>query len=95
MWSRRTGGRVGWNIVTSWSKAAAQALGQDDIIPHDERYAVADEYMDVVYKLWESSWANDAVVWSDDTAFEPSKIKKIEHKGKQTMNPSGCLFKRI
>lgn len=77
-----TGGRVGWNIVTSWSKAAAQALGEDDVIPHDERYALADEYMDVMYKLWESSWADDSVVWSDDTAFEPSKIRKIEHKGK-------------
>lgn len=52
------------------------------MIPHDERYAVADEYMDVVYKLWESSWADDAVVWSNETAFEPSKIKKIEHKGR-------------
>lgn len=77
-WTR---GRLSWNIVTSWSTDAARALGQDDILPHDERYAMADEYMDVVYKLWESSWANDAVVWSDDTAFAPSKVKKIEHQG--------------
>jgi alkanesulfonate monooxygenase SsuD/methylene tetrahydromethanopterin reductase-like flavin-dependent oxidoreductase (luciferase family) len=45
-----TNGRIAWNIVTSWTKAAAQALGQDDVVPHDERYMVADEYMDVVYK---------------------------------------------
>ena len=45
-----TGGRIAWNIVTSWAKSAANALGQDDVVPHDERYIVADEYMDVVYK---------------------------------------------
>lgn len=43
-------GRVGWNIVTSWSKSAANALGAADVVPHDERYVQADEYMDVVYK---------------------------------------------
>ncbi|KAH9902337.1 coenzyme dependent N5,N10-methylene tetrahydromethanopterin reductase [Xylariomycetidae sp. FL2044] len=78
-------GRCAWNIVTSWSKGAAQALGHDDVIPHDERYAMADEYMDVVYKLWESSWAPDSVVWdkaADGVAFDPRKIQKIEHRGK-------------
>jgi hypothetical protein len=45
-----TEGRVGWNIVTSWSKAAANALGADDVVPHDERYVQADENMNVVYK---------------------------------------------
>lgn len=45
-----TGGRCAWNIVTSWSKSAANALGYEDVVPHDERYAVADEYMDVTYK---------------------------------------------
>ncbi|KAK0650032.1 luciferase-like domain-containing protein, partial [Cercophora newfieldiana] len=79
-----TGGRCAWNIVTSWALSSARALGYDDVIPHDERYAVADEYMDVLYKLWESSWAPDSVVWDTEkgVAFEPSKIKKVEHKGK-------------
>ncbi len=45
-----TDGRVGWNIVTSWSKSVANALGAADEVPHDERYVQADEYMDVVYK---------------------------------------------
>lgn len=82
-----TNGRVAWNIVTSWSKAAAKALGADDVVPHDERYAVAHEYMDLVYKFWESSWADDAVVWDAEKriAFEPSKVKKVEHKGIATM----------
>ena len=77
-----TDGRVGWNIVTSHTKGAAKAMGLADVVPHDERYLVADEYMEVVYKLWESSWADDSVVWSDEVAYDPSKIKKIEHKGK-------------
>ncbi|EME41927.1 hypothetical protein DOTSEDRAFT_177344 [Dothistroma septosporum NZE10] len=79
-----TRGRVAWNIVTSWAKSAALALGQDDVVPHDERYAMADEYMDVCYKLWESGWADDAVVWDHEkgVAFDPAKVKKIEHQGK-------------
>lgn len=76
-------GRVAWNVVTSWSKSAALALGADDVVPHDERYNVAHEYMDLVYKFWESSWADDSVVWDRENrvAFEPSKVQKIEHKG--------------
>jgi len=78
-----TEGRVAWNVVTSWSKSAALALGADDVVPHDERYNVAHEYMDLVYKFWESSWADDAKVWDRNNriAYEPSKVKKIEHKG--------------
>jgi alkanesulfonate monooxygenase SsuD/methylene tetrahydromethanopterin reductase-like flavin-dependent oxidoreductase (luciferase family) len=45
-----TNGRVGWNIVTSHSNAAAQAMGKDAVMPHDERYAAAEEYMDIVYQ---------------------------------------------
>lgn len=77
-----TEGRVGWNIVTSYTKGAAKAMGHEEVVPHDKRHLVADRYMEVVYKLWESIWAPDSVVWSEDVAFDPSKIKKIEHKGK-------------
>ena len=45
-----TEGRCAWNIVTSYTKTSAIALGQESIVPHDERYAIADEFMDVVYK---------------------------------------------
>jgi FMN-dependent oxidoreductase (nitrilotriacetate monooxygenase family) len=78
-----TDGRIAWNVVTSWSKAAAKALGADDVVPHDQRYEVAHEYMDLVYKLWESSWASEAVVRNPETriAFDADKIKKIEHAG--------------
>jgi dimethyl-sulfide monooxygenase len=55
-------GRVAWNIVTSYLDSAARNLGLSTQIPHDERYDIADEYMDVVYKLWEGSWSDGAVV---------------------------------
>lgn len=45
-----TGGRIAWNIVTSHTESSAQAIGYKTIMPHDERYAKADEFMDVVYK---------------------------------------------
>jgi alkanesulfonate monooxygenase SsuD/methylene tetrahydromethanopterin reductase-like flavin-dependent oxidoreductase (luciferase family) len=45
-----TGGRCAWNIVTSFSKTSSEALGQGSMMSHDERYAMADEFMDVTYK---------------------------------------------
>lgn len=45
-----TGGRFGWNIVTSWKKAAFKAIGLENPIDHDERYRQADEYLNVLYK---------------------------------------------
>ena len=45
-----TGGRVGWNIVTGYLDSAARNLGLPKQIAHDERYDLADEYLDVVYK---------------------------------------------
>ena len=46
-----TNGRVGWNIVTSVTGSAARNLGLDKQVPHDERYAITDEFIDAVYKL--------------------------------------------
>ena len=51
-----SGGRVGWNIVTGYLDSAARAMGLDGQIAHDERYDRADEYLEVLYKLWEGSW---------------------------------------
>ncbi|CAH0052449.1 unnamed protein product [Clonostachys solani] len=79
-----TRGRVGWNIVTSWKKAAFKAIGLDNPIEHDERYAQADEYLRVLYKLWEGSWADDAIVANRETDeyADPDKIRTIRHHGK-------------
>ncbi|MEU6114427.1 LLM class flavin-dependent oxidoreductase [Streptomyces sp. NPDC047117] len=78
-----TGGRVGWNIVTSYSDAAARNFGLSQQIPHDQRYDMADEYMEVVYKLWEGSWQDDAVIRDATNAsyIDPARIHSIRHKG--------------
>jgi FMN-dependent oxidoreductase (nitrilotriacetate monooxygenase family) len=78
-------GRVGWNIVTSVSHNAAQNFGFDRIVPHDERYRWAEEYVDVLYKLWEGSWEDDAVL-ADKAAgvyADPAKVHRIHHAGER------------
>lgn len=79
-----TNGRVGWNIVTSFDSSGTRALGLGDSRPHDERYDVADEYMEVVYKLWEGSWDDDAAVRDKATRTfaDPGKVWEIRHHGK-------------
>lgn len=77
-------GRVAWNIVTSYLDSAARNFGLNTQVEHDERYRIADEYMDVVYKLWEGSWRDDAVVADTKTGVyaEPDRIRQINHEGK-------------
>ncbi|MYM66862.1 NtaA/DmoA family FMN-dependent monooxygenase [Pseudoduganella sp. FT55W] len=79
-----TRGRIGWNIVTGYLDSAARNLGLNQQLSHDERYDLADEYMDVVYKLWEKSWDDDAVVNDKQRGVyaEPSRIHPIRHEGK-------------
>ena len=57
-----TKGRVAWNIVTSYLESAGRSYGRSGLPEHDERYDMADEYCEVCYKLWESSWEDGAVV---------------------------------
>ncbi|MBB2941330.1 FMN-dependent oxidoreductase (nitrilotriacetate monooxygenase family) [Actinoplanes lutulentus] len=78
-----TGGRIGWNIVTSALDSAARNLGLTRQMAHDDRYAMAEEFMEVVYKLWEGSWADDAVVRSASRGVfvEPSRVRPIAHSG--------------
>ena len=78
-----TKGRVGWNIVTSYLPNAARNFGLDDQVPHDHRYQIADEYMDVLYKLWEGSWDDDAVIQDRENRVyaNPSKVRYIDHVG--------------
>ncbi|KAK4688306.1 long-chain alkane monooxygenase, partial [Tremellales sp. Uapishka_1] len=79
-----TRGRVAWNIVTSYSASAARNMGQESVIPHDERYAMAEEYMEIMYKLWETSWATDALVHDKQGNMftDPALVKHIVHEGK-------------
>ena len=78
-----TGGRVGWNLVTSDSDSAARNLGTGEQTPHDERYDMAEEYMEVVYKLWEGAWEDDAVVRDVERGIYVDAIPRheIEHEG--------------
>ncbi|MWB99529.1 NtaA/DmoA family FMN-dependent monooxygenase [Agromyces seonyuensis] len=78
-----TNGRFGWNIVTSYLPNAARNFGLDGEVPHDRRYAIADEYLDVLYKLWEGSWDDDALVYDRERGVvtDPSKVRYIDHVG--------------
>ena len=76
-------GRIGWNIVTGYLPSANRNMGSTEL-PHDERYELADEYMEVIYKLLEGSWEDDAVILDKLTGdfANPAKIHHIAHHGK-------------
>lgn len=80
-----TRSRVGWNVVTGYLNSAARNLtnGQEQA-QHDERYAICEEYMDVVYKLWASSWRSDAVKLDPKKGVytDPALVREINHEGK-------------
>jgi FMN-dependent oxidoreductase (nitrilotriacetate monooxygenase family) len=78
-----TRGRVGWNIVTGYLESAATAMGRPAQVEHDRRYDQADEYLEVLYKLWEGSWEDDAVVKDRERRVyaQPGKVHKVEHRG--------------
>ncbi|KAK3312889.1 luciferase-like domain-containing protein [Apodospora peruviana] len=79
-----TKGRLGWNIVTSYLDSAARNMGQKEQAAHDDRYAQAEEYMRVMYKLFQSSWRDDAVQLDRSKGIytSPELVREIGHKGK-------------
>ncbi len=89
-----TGGRIGWNVVTSLLDSAARnIIGRDRQIPHDERYAIAQEFLEVTYKLWEGSWEPGAVVRDRSRGIytDASKVHQIGHEGKYFSVPGAHL----
>jgi alkanesulfonate monooxygenase len=78
-----TNGRLGWNIVTGFLQSAAKGAGTGAPRKHDVRYDIADEYMEIMYKLWEGSWADDAVFADRDSGLliDPQKVRPISHDG--------------
>ncbi|HEY5320339.1 MAG TPA: LLM class flavin-dependent oxidoreductase [Galbitalea sp.] len=84
-----TNGRIGWNVVTGYLPSAARNMGNEDQLEHDDRYDHADEYLEVLYKLWEGSWEDDAVIRDRETGVftDPSKVHEIGHKGKHFTVP--------
>jgi alkanesulfonate monooxygenase len=79
-----TNGRIGWNIVTGASSASVKARGGDGSMGHDERYDLADEFMDIVYQLWEKCWDDDAMVRdvARNIVTEPGRVHRIKHEGR-------------
>ncbi|KAF7293996.1 Dimethyl-sulfide monooxygenase [Mycena kentingensis (nom. inval.)] len=78
-----TGARLGWNIVTGYLESAARNLGHTEQAKHDQRYVVAEEYMEVMYKLWQSSWRDDAVKLDRERGIytDPALVREINHQG--------------
>ncbi|EGO56010.1 hypothetical protein NEUTE1DRAFT_47921 [Neurospora tetrasperma FGSC 2508] len=80
-----TNGRLGWNIVTSYLDSAARNIaGREKQVAHDERYEQAEEYLRVMYKLFASSWRDDAVVLDRERGVytDPEAVRQINHEGK-------------
>jgi FMN-dependent oxidoreductase (nitrilotriacetate monooxygenase family) len=77
-----SGGRAGWNIVTTSNPDAAKNFGLEEHLDHADRYRRAREFYDVVTGLWDS-WADDAFVRDVDSGvfFDPDKLHTLDHKG--------------
>lgn len=71
------------NIVTGYLDSAARGMGKDKQTAHDDRYDVADQYMEVVYKLWEGSWQDDAAVRDRARGIftDPARVHPVQHSG--------------
>ena len=86
-----TKGRIAWNIVASYLESSGRNFGQGGLLDHDERYDFADEYVEVCYKLWESSWEDGAVVKDRERRIyaDPAKVHDVHHHGKY-FKVDGC-----
>ena len=78
-----SGGRAGWNVVTTSNPDASKNFGREDHLEHGERYARAREFFDVITGLWDS-WADDAFVRDVEHGVysDPEKLHVLDHKGK-------------
>lgn len=78
-----TQGRLAWNIVTGYLPDAALNYGLSEQVKHDDRYAIADEYLEVIYRLLEGSWEDDAVVLDAVSGVytDPDKVHEIGFEG--------------
>lgn len=78
-----SGGRAGWNVVTSANDYAARNYGHAKLAPHAERYARAQEFVQVVQQLWDG-WEDDAFINDREQklTFDPAKFHVVAHEGK-------------
>lgn len=77
-----SGGRAGWNVVTSFAQAEAQNHGFEDQTEHDRRYDRAEEFLEVAYGLWDS-WDEDALLQDKEGGVfaDPTKVHTLDHEG--------------
>ncbi|MFD1706439.1 LLM class flavin-dependent oxidoreductase [Siminovitchia sediminis] len=77
-------GRVAWNMTTGFLENAYRNYGYEGLASHEERYGTLDEYADVLYKLWEGSWDEGALLKDRESGIyaDPAKVHKINHAGK-------------
>ena len=77
-----SGGRVGWNVVTSWSEQEAHNFGRESHMEHALRYRRAEEFTRVVFGLWDS-WEDDAFIRDKASGryFDPAKLHTLHHRG--------------
>jgi FMN-dependent oxidoreductase (nitrilotriacetate monooxygenase family) len=77
-----SGGRVGWNVVTTYDQRAAGNFGLKALPEHEDRYGRAAEFVDVVLALWDS-WEDGALVGDTETGLfaDPARIRRIDHAG--------------
>lgn len=78
-----SGGRAGWNVVTSWSKQEAWNFNRDEHLGYEERYERAAEFVEVVRALWDS-WEDDAFIRDKESGvfYDESKLHIPHHQGK-------------
>ncbi|MBC1241505.1 LLM class flavin-dependent oxidoreductase [Nostoc sp. 2RC] len=78
-----SGGRAGWNVVTSSAEAAAKNFSREEHLEHSLRYERAREFLEVASKLWDS-WQDDAFLHDKESGiyFDPDKLHVPNHKGK-------------
>ncbi|GAA1517783.1 LLM class flavin-dependent oxidoreductase [Nocardioides humi] len=78
-----SGGRAGWNIVTTAGDAAARNFGLDEQPLHRSRYERADEFLQVATRLWDS-WSDDAVVADKEAGVHAlrERVRSIDHRGR-------------
>jgi N-acetyl-S-(2-succino)cysteine monooxygenase len=76
-------GRIAWNVVTSSNEKAAYNFGRDGHYEHEERYAIADEFVDVVHGLWRT-WDADAPVRdkAGGVYVDRDKVHQLDHEGR-------------
>ncbi|WP_138900453.1 LLM class flavin-dependent oxidoreductase [Streptomyces albidochromogenes] len=77
-----SGGRAGWNIVTSGTADEARNFGQDEHLEHGLRYERAREFVEVAVKLWDS-WEDDAILLDRERGVyaDTDKVHEINHRG--------------